>query len=100
MAANLEGPWGHGALRQRNLDDEAMLGHGESEDIAAAAAHEGVDEARQHPLRLRGYRETLRARAAQHYHKMMCSLLRLRRVGEWTMLVFSIHYRQQARHTH
>ena len=46
-----------------------MLGHGESEDIAAAAAHEGVDEARQHPLRLRGDRVTSRVRAAQHYHK-------------------------------
>jgi hypothetical protein len=42
-----------------NLDDEAVVGHGEGEDVAAAAAHEGVHEAREDALRLPQDREHL-----------------------------------------
>ena len=35
-----------------DLDDEAVVGDGEGEDVAAAAAHEGVDEAGEDALRL------------------------------------------------
>ncbi len=34
------------SILKANLDDEAVVGHGEGEDVAAAAAHEGVHKTR------------------------------------------------------